>query len=164
MVTRCPTWTLSSSEAEVEQVMKPVWRTVFVVHQSSSRRCRESSPKRTCMRSKCILQGNVNWRRACQRPRVSDTMMARSRGFRLRAAGDPGARTGSWPVQPPGESGAGIHCCENNLAGAKRLHSCTAQHVVQHKGRARTGRRWGRGGYEEKRWTLCDGWWHTAHS
>ena len=40
---------------------------------------------------------------ACQRPRVSDIMMAtptvsssRSRrGFRLRAAGDPGARTGS---------------------------------------------------------------------
>ena len=51
---------------------------------------------------------------ACQRPRVSDMMMAtptapssRSRrGFRLRAAGDPDARTGSWPVQPPGESGA----------------------------------------------------------
>ena len=51
---------------------------------------------------------------ACQRPRVSHTMKAtptapssRSRrGFPLRAAGDPGARTGSWPLQPPGESGA----------------------------------------------------------
>ena len=38
-------------------------------------------------------------------------------------------------------SDVGIHWCDNNLADAKRLQSCAAQHGVQHKSRARTGRR-----------------------
>ena len=38
-------------------------------------------------------------------------------------------------------SDVGIHWRANVWAGSKRLQSCAAQHVVQQKGRARTGRR-----------------------
>ena len=67
-------------------------------------------------------------------------------------------------MQPSGKicSDVGIHWRENKWAGAQRLPSCSAQHVVQHK-RSRThGEKMsGRGGHEETRWTLCNGWWRT---
>ena len=83
---------------------------------------------------------------SCQRPRVSDIMMAtptapssRSRrGFRSACEQQETQAPGRDRDQCSGLENlerVGIHWCENNLAGAKRLQSCAAQHAVSHKAR-----------------------------
>ena len=57
-------------------------------------------------------------------------------------------------------SDVGLHWRENNWAGAKWLQSCAGQHDTSfntQKSRTHGAKMSGRGGYEEKKWTLCDG-------
>ena len=108
------------------------------------------SPARegTCLQSttlqlvqaKCLVPANVGWSIRGQ-GRLWQ-FLPREAACRRGVGYHDGNSHCAFLTQSPRLPHANRHWCENNYAGANRLQSCAAQHVVQHKGRARTVRRW----------------------